>query len=643
MVQNPSQKKGSDTLRHVLQTSRKAFWYVLLFSAAANLLMLVMPIYSLQVLDRVATSRSIETLMMLSILAVFLLVVYGALQALRSMILIRLGTWFDEQLGTKFLAASIATSAVAPNASGAQNLRDLNQLKQFLTGPGLSALFDAPWSLIFLIVIFMIHPWPFTITLLGGLLLLLAAYLNEKAVKSSLSKANEENIIAMNHVDRAARNAEVVEAMGMMNAIAAKWQVMNQAVVAGQTQASLRSSIITATARSVRMVQQVAIMGMGAYLVVKSEMTFGGVIACSIMAGRALAPFEAAMGAWSSISTARQSHGRLMRSLDEAPLREESISLPEPRGLIEVEKLMYAPPGQKLPVLKGVSFNLAPGDILGVIGPSAAGKSTLAKLMVGVWRAQNGAVRLDGADVYNWKRSEFGKHIGYLPQSVELFDGTVRENIARMQTDVSDDTVIQAAQVAGAHDLILRLPNGYETEIGVGGSNLSAGQRQRIGLARAFYGNPKFMVLDEPNSNLDEQGEAALQQALRNAKALNITTVVIAHRPTVLGAVDKILMLRDGVVADFGTAKDVLQKYVRKAPAAGQQAQAETTPTPPAQPGANIVTNPVNLSMKSSGTTSQGKPENTPPSEKKAAAKKSAGGSKKKTSKKPTDKEGASS
>lgn len=548
-------------LEEAIATSKDAFKYVFLFSMGTNLLMLALPIYTLQVLDRVVTSNSMETLVMLTLIVFCLFVALGLFYAVRTFTLIKLGEWFDAKVARNLLAASISTSAVLPGISGSQNLRDMTAIKTFLTGAGLMALFDAPWSLVFLLVLFVVHPLLGIITFMGGLLLLFLAILNEKAVNAILSEANESNVRSMNQAEISSRNADVIEAMGMMGNVINQWQKLNGDVLTSQTLASNRSNVIASIAKVIRMTLQIIIVGTGAYLVLNSDLTVGAIIAGSILAGRVLAPFEAAIGAWTSIANTRKSYDRLKKAIAAAPRRRQSMKLPTPVGHISVEKVLYAAPGTNKPIIKGISFSLNPGESLGIIGPSAAGKSTLAKLLVGIWPPNNGVVRLDGADVYTWNREDFGQYVGYMPQDVELFGGTVRDNIARLQTDVSDEDVIAAAKISGAHDMILRLPDGYETEIGPGGANLSAGQRQRIGLARAFYGNPKLLVLDEPNSNLDDVGEGALVAALKNAKSLRMTSVVIAHRPSVLTVVDKLLVLREGMVADFGPAAEIISKY----------------------------------------------------------------------------------
>lgn len=559
-------------LRSALKTTRPVFLYMALFSFFINLLLLILPLYSLQVLDRVLSTGSMETLFWLSVIMVAAFLAAGVLQAMRSFALIRTGEWLDARLGQPLLALSL-THAAATGQRGTQNLRDLGVVKNFLTGNGLLTLFDAPWSVISLLVIFLIHTQLGVITLLGCATMLGLAWLNELAMHQPLGEANETNVRSMSQVDIAMRNAEVIEAMGMTGTIAQHWQRANHHVTSLQSLASYRSASVQAITKFARLSLQIAITGWGAYLALHNEITSGSIIAASILAGRALAPFDAAIGIWKSLVEARTSYERLNHTLSTMVTRPRGISLPVPEGRLSVEKLVYALPGRPRAILRGVDFTLEPGEVVGVIGPSAAGKSTLAKLIVGTWKPQAGAVRLDGGDVCHWKRDEFGSHIGYLPQDIELFSGTVRENIARMLPSASDESVVRAAQIAGAHDLIMRLPDGYDTDIGPNGAGLSAGQRQRIGLARAFFGNPKLLVLDEPDASLDGEGEQALAVALRNAKGLGITTLAISHRRGLLAHVDKLLVLKEGELIMFGPTEQIIAAL-----------NPQVTPPPPGTP-----------------------------------------------------------
>ncbi|MDB2415286.1 type I secretion system permease/ATPase, partial [Rickettsiales bacterium] len=411
---------------------------------------------------------------------------------------------------------------------------------------------------IFLIVIYVIHPDLGHITLIGSLILLGLAWINEIAMHKPLDEANESNVKNMQQVDIAMRNAEAIEAMGMTDTLAQRWKTVNNNVTKLQNIASYRSSVLQAITKFMRLFLQIIIIGWGAYLAIANQITTGSIIAASILTGRAFAPFESAISTWKIFVEARKSYHRLKSRIDDMGQQQSGISMPAPKGDLVVERLVHVIAGRDKPVLKGVSFTLNAGDILGVIGPSAAGKSTLGKLITGAFSPYAGVVRLDGGDVCQWRREEFGQYVGYLPQTIELLSGTVKENIARMIHQASDESIIKAAQTAGVHELILSLPNGYDTDVGAGGSALSAGQRQRIGLARALFGDPKFIILDEPDANLDADGEAALLNMLKHAKEQNITVVVITHRKPMLKYFNKLLVLEDGEVTMFGKTKNVL-------------------------------------------------------------------------------------
>ncbi len=565
-------KGQQNTLVRVLDLCRPVFWIVFAFSFGVNLLMLVTPLYSLQVLDRVLSSQNLNTLLMLSLLMAALYVALHLIQVARSFTLIKLGEWLDRQLSPDLFVNSIKSAAMKASVGGAQNLRDLQTVKTFLTSTGINTLFDAPWSIIYIAVMFMIHPMMGWLAVIGSLLLLAFAIFNAYATNGKLNEANEQSMRSMNQSEIATRNAEVVEAMGMMEAVQKNWYRYQQNSLNLISVASYRNGIISNVSRFVRMILQMLVTAIGAYLVIKepNNMSMGGMIGSSIILGRALTPFDNAIEIWKQISGALKSYERLKDAYVRLSNRQESMKLPTPIGALSVENIFFAPtiPGAAGPVaytLKGVSFALDPGDILAIIGPSAAGKSSMAKLIVGVWKAMQGAVRLDGADVYTWNRADFGHHVGYLPQDIELFSGTIKANIARLQDDADPAAIVEAAKMTGAHDLILRLKDGYETDIGIGGANLSGGQRQRIGLARAFFGNPKLVVLDEPNANLDELGEQALVNAIVQAKQKKITTIIISHRPSILSSVDKILILQDGAVAAFGTKEEIMARFAKPA------------------------------------------------------------------------------
>ena len=561
----------SNPLNKAIEKCKSAFWVTFWFAFVINLLMLITPLYSLQVLDRVIGSGSLETLLMLSIVIGFIYFVYGLLQIARSFTLIKVGEWLDNNVSPIIFGHAVSASATQANTGASQLLRDFQTVKTFLTSTGINTLYDMPWSIIYIIVIFMIHPYLGIITVVGGIIIVSSAFFNAIATNRTLGEATEFSIKSLTQAEIASRNAEVVEAMGMMKNVTKNWHKFNEASLDKQSTASYRNGIISNFSRFIRNIMQMLVTGVGAYVVVKTsgaEMTTGGMIASSIIVGRALAPFDNAIELWKSMSGALKSYKNINQSFAKYSSREEAMPIPNVEGHLTVDNIYYAtptPPGMQQPlnpkyILKGVSFNVVPGEILAIIGPSAAGKSTLAKIIVGVWKASSGVVRLDGGEIYCWNREDFGRHVGYLPQGIELFSGTIKQNIARMGEDAPPEKVIEAAKLSGAHEMILRLPDGYDTDIGAGGANLSGGQKQRVGLARCFYGNPKMVILDEPNANLDEAGEIALSNALRQATTLGLSVIVISHRPSVLSVVDKILVLQDGLVAAYGTKEEIHNK-----------------------------------------------------------------------------------
>lgn len=561
-------EKKRNTIKEAIDKCRPAFRIVFVFACVINLLMLVTPLYSLQVLDRVIGSGNLYTLLMLSTVIAFVYLIYAHLQVARSFTLIKVGEWLDNELSPKIFGHSISASATKTDQQASQLLRDFQTLKTFLTSTGINTVFDAPWSIVYVIVLFLIHPYIGFITIIGALLVVGFAFFNAVATNRTLGEATEYNIKGMGQADVANRNAEAVEAMGMIRNVTRNWAKFNTESLKKQSMASYRNGILSNSSRFFRNLITMSVTGTGAYIVVAShgtEMTTGGMIASSIIVGRALAPFDNAIVMWKSISGAMKSYKNLITSFDNVQQRDQAMPIPSVEGHLSVENVYYTAPVPKgmpqppIPnhILKGVSFNISAGETLAVIGPSGAGKSTLAKLMVGVWQAGSGSVRLDGGDVYTWNRENFGEHTGYLPQGIELFSGSIKQNIARMQEDADPKQLIDAAKMCGAHEMILRFPDAYDTDIGTGGSNLSGGQRQRIGLARAFYGNPKLVVLDEPNANLDEAGERALAGALREAKKRGITVIVISHRPSILSEVDKVMVIQDGAVASFGSKEEV--------------------------------------------------------------------------------------
>ncbi|ACI97801.1 type I secretion system permease/ATPase [Rhodospirillum centenum] len=536
------------------------------FSFFINMLMLVSPLYMLQVYDRVLGSRSEATLLMLTIVIIGLLGVMGALELLRSRVLVRISNRIDTRLAERLFEIVYERALRMPQASRSQPLSDLLTLRQFLTGQGLFAFFDAPWAPLYMLVVFLLHPLLGIIAVCGAVILVALAVATEMLTRKPLAQANQEQMLGGQFAETNLRNAEVLEAMGMLPGIRRRWYDRHRKMLTLQAVASDRAGAISSITKFVRISLQSLILGAGAWLAIRHEITPGVMIAASIIVGRALAPVEQAIGTWKLLLQARSSYERLTEMFQKVPPRPQPMPLPAPTGALAVEGLVAVPPGSTVPALRGISFQVEAGEAVGIIGPSAAGKSTLVRMLVGVWPAYAGKIRLDGADIGQWDRTQLGPHIGYLPQDVELFSGTIAENIARFG-EVDADKVVTAARMAGVHDLIVRLPQGYDTQIGEGGSVLSGGQRQRVALARALYGDPVLVILDEPNSNLDDEGEAALVRAMAQLRDRGATVLIVAHRPSVLGGVDKILVLRDGAVQMFGPRADVMARFARPATA----------------------------------------------------------------------------
>jgi ATP-binding cassette subfamily C exporter for protease/lipase len=554
---------------------KSAFFTIGVFSAISNLLMLVPSIYMLQVYDRVLASQNEITLLMLTLMMLGAYLLMSGLELIRSFILVRVGAQFDMKLNKRVYSAAFEQNLKSAGTNAGQSLQDLTNIRQFLTGNALFAFFDAPWFPVYLIVIFFFNPSLGVFALCGTAILVLLAFVNEKVSKKPLAEANAMAIASGNLATNNLRNAEVIESMGMLPNLMARWFKLHGKFLHLQAEASEKAGTVGAITKFVQVSLQSLVLGFGALLVIEGKMTPGMMIAASILVGRALAPVQQVIGVWKSWSGTRAAYGRLAELLAANPAREAGMPLPKPLGALTVEGVIAAPPGAKVSVLKNVNFAIAPGDVLGVIGPSGSGKSTLARLLVGVWPAQQGKVRLDGADIYHWNKAELGPHIGYLPQDIELFGGTVSDNIARFG-EVDPEKVVQAAKRAGVHDLILHFPEGYDTKLGDGGAGLSGGQKQRLGLARAMYGDPSIIVLDEPNSNLDDVGEQALLRAITDLRQRGKTIILITHRTTIIGATSKLLLLRDGVGEMFGPTDKVLAALQQNALQAQQQAQAQT-------------------------------------------------------------------
>lgn len=545
-------------LNLALRQVRRGFMAVGVFSLFINVLMLVPAIYMLQVYDRALGSRSVETLVMLTVIVVVLFTTMALLQMVRSAILVRIGNNIDAQLGDKIFSGMFKQAIDRPGNQSAQPLNDLTTLRQFLTGQGPIAFFDGPWLPLFIAVLFMFHYWFGVFAIIAALILLALAWGNEKLTGKMLGTAIQANIQSTQYASSCLRNAEVVHAMGMENNLRNRWSQRHNSFLLNQAEASDRAGILSNASKTLRMMFQSLILGLGAYLAIEQEISAGMVIAGSILLGRALAPLDLMIGSWKGFSGARSAYERLQELLRNHYSQRESMPLPPPKGALSVEGIFVMPPGSGQLVLRGIGFDLDAGDMLAIVGPSAAGKSSLVRALLGVWPVSNGKVRLDGADIHQWNKTLLGPHIGYLPQDIELFEGTISENICRFGK-VDPTQVVAAASLAGVHEMILRLPNGYDTPISVVGGVLSGGQRQRIGLARAVYGQPQLVVLDEPNSNLDDQGEQALLSALEGLRQKGTTVILITHKKPILRLVDKILVLSEGQVAAFGLRDQVMQ------------------------------------------------------------------------------------
>lgn len=544
-------------LKESLQALRSGFLAVIGFSFAINLLMLSSPLYMLQVYDRVLTSQSMDTLLWLTVVIGIALLTMGILEAVRTSLMVRLSTWLEVKLSGTLLGASVFGHLRYGAQANVQGLRDLATFRNFFTGPGIFPAMDLPWTLLYIAVIFMLHPVLGWVSVGGAALLLVIAILNEVTTRKPLQTASHENILALSQANAAVRNADVIEAMGFLPNLVARWNIRNAKTLEYQALASHRSAIFTSSSKFLRLALQTAMLGGGAYFAVAGEMTAGGMIAASILVGRALAPIDQAINSWKGAVAARGAFQRIKVMLAKTPMRGLAMPMPVPQGKVNVEKLTFSFPGSRKALLRNIEFQLEPGELLGLIGPSGAGKTTLSRILLGNLTPMQGHARLDGMDMATWEPEDRGRHVGYLPQDVELFAGTIRENIARM-SEGDPEMVTAAAKLAGVHELISRMPQGYDTDIGEGGMSLSGGERQRVALARAVYGNPKFVVLDEPNASLDAVGEQSLLNTLMALKEQQVTQLVISHRSGLLKYADKILVLNDGGVEAFGPRDEIL-------------------------------------------------------------------------------------
>jgi PrtD family type I secretion system ABC transporter len=561
-------KSTPPDLAAALRAVRQTFGTVAVFSAVVNLLMLTGPLYMLQVYDRVLSSRSVPTLLALSLFLVGAYAFQGALDLIRARVVVRSAGVLDHRLALAVHGAvmSLAISSRAP-AEGLQPIRDLDQIRAFLTGGGPVAIVDLPWIPAFLFVCFLIHPLIGIASTVGGITLFSMTLLNERASRSLVRSAAEDAVRRAIMVEAQRRSAETIRAMGMGMTLAQRWAGINNRYLETASRLGEVAGSFVSVTKVLRLLMQSGILGLGAYLVIRQELSPGAMIASSLMMGRALAPIETAIANWRGFLDARQSIARLSEALTRADPSRTTTALPKPTRRLDVEQVTVMPPGGTEPIVAGVRFTLKSGHVLGIVGASGAGKTSLVRTLVGIWPPAKGSVRVDGAALDQWDAELLGVHIGFVSQTVELFDGTVSENIARMSSAPDNDAVLRAARAAGAHEMILRFPAGYDTPIGEAGRVLSGGQRQRVALARALYGDPFLIVLDEPNSNLDNEGETALRQAIMGAKARRAIVVLIAHKPSVLSVCDYLLLLANGQQKEFGPRDEVLRKIsVRPVP-----------------------------------------------------------------------------
>ncbi|WP_443082537.1 type I secretion system permease/ATPase [Tabrizicola sp.] len=559
-------REGIAELAAARAGSRQAVAVAFVFSALVNLLMLTAPLYMLQVYDRVLVSRSEETLLALTLLVAFLFLTMGVLDYARGRIMARVGARLQQRLDARVLTAAFRRLTVAPQDTAALAAqKDLDAIARFWASPVLLALFDAPWALVFAGAIFVFHPWLGYLALGGGLVIVALSWLNQQGTDAPLQVANLATLAAERQAENLKSESELIQALGMAGAAFARLKLRRDRSLEAGLMASDISGRYSVLIRTFRLFLQSAMLGMAAWLVLRQELSAGAMIAASILMGRALLPVEQAVGQWPTVTRARQAQDRLAGLLAETPPSPPRTELPRPRGVLAVKGLTVVPPDASTPVLRGLTFQLAPGQALGVIGPSGSGKSSLARALTGVWRPVAGRIRLDGATLDQYDPDALGRHLGYLPQRVTLFDGTIADNIARLQPDADPGAIIAAARAAAAHEMILNLPEGYDTQVATMGSRLSGGQIQRIGLARALFGDPVFLILDEPNSNLDNDGSKALNQAIRAAKARGASILIMAHRPAAIQECDMLLVMTEGAATAFGPRDTVLRQTVRNA------------------------------------------------------------------------------
>lgn len=583
------EQQNAQNIYSALTSGRTALVSTGVFSFIINLLMLTGPLFMLQVYDRVLNSGSISTLMALVILAATLYMLYGFLEFIRSRVMVQVGRQLDEGLRARaFDMMSYHATKGNPQVRNSP-ITDLLTIRQFVSSPGPFAFFDMPWAPIYLFVIYLMHPWLGIAAAVAIVILSVLAVINNRLMREPSAEAQKAIAQAQVMSDESLRNAEVSGVLGMNDIMRQRWESVQTTALDAQTSASNRGGMISSMSRTLRLMFQSGMLGLGALLAVQQEISPGSMIAASIIMARALAPVEQAVAHWQPYLGFRRAWARLSDLMKQTPAPAEPMQLPEPQGELEVEGLSAFVPDSDKPIVFNVSFKIAAGSGLGVIGPTGAGKSTLARAIVGAWPRMRGKVRLDGAEVRQWDAVSLGKHLGYLPQDVELFEGTVAENISRFEPEADPQKIVAAARQAAVHEMVLKLPDGYNTRVGAGGHRLSAGQLQRIGLARAMYGDPALLIMDEPNANLDAEGEAALVKAVANARQRGATVIVVAHRPSALAAIDTLLMMKDGQQVAFGPKEEVLAKVLQNSRSKGEgRAAAAEAPAKGLQTSSNL-------------------------------------------------------
>jgi PrtD family type I secretion system ABC transporter len=554
---------------------------VILFSIVINVLMLAQPIYALNLFDRVLTSHNMVTLGMITLITAMMLLIMAAVEWARTQLLVRVSVRLDESLGVPLLELAHQLNIEQKDASGQRLLSDLQTLRAFLTGQSIFPLLDIPWVPVFFLVLLALHPKLALVTLTSAIVLFVLTYFTENLTKKPLEHAQNKAAEAARFASINMRNADVIESMGMLRAMSIRWRALQDEHIQAQASASDRAGLVLALSKFIKTVSQSAVMGAGAYLAVLGEISGGALMAAGMISGRMMMPIEMFIASWSQWGNAIEAWKRVEAATHDLREETQGVSLPAPKGEISLENVLCGPPGGNSSFLQTPALKIPAGASVAIIGASAAGKSTLLKAIAGVWPARNGTIRIDGADIRNWPREELGPHIGYLPQDVSLIEGSIAENIAR-HGEIDSNKVIAAAQAAGVHDMILHMSKGYSTEVGVNGNFLSGGQRQRVGLARALYGDPRILILDEPNANLDEAGEQALDAALRSAKARGATILMASHRPGAIGSCDLVLVMQSGTVTIYGPRDQVLQKLANAAASVHQTtASVATTPGEP--------------------------------------------------------------